>query len=56
MNPINSSLLRIELISFWITERDVVPPAFVISAGISSVPDDIQIFIFSVAVLRPEEI
>jgi hypothetical protein len=45
----NSSLFEIELISLWIPERIVLPPALISSAGILSIRGDLCLFSFSIA-------
>ena len=50
----NSSLLQIELISSWISERTVLPSALTNSAGICSMPVDQSLFSFSTAISKSE--
>jgi hypothetical protein len=40
----NSSLFQIEWMILWISERNVSPPAWIIFAGVSSVPGDLYFF------------
>jgi hypothetical protein len=46
----SSSLFLIELISLWILERNISPPAWISSAGISSLPGDFYLFNFAIAI------
>ena len=45
----NSSLFQIEIISLWIAQHIVLPPALINSAGIWSIPGDLWLLSFSIA-------
>jgi hypothetical protein len=45
----NSSLFQIEIISFWVAQLIFLPPALINCAGICSKPDDLWLYIFSMA-------
>ena len=49
----NSSLFQTELVSLWMSQQTVLPPALISSAGIWSIPGDLLLsFSFSVAFLN----
>jgi hypothetical protein len=50
-SPGNSYLFQMELISLWISERIVLPPALICSVGIWSRPDYLCLFSSSVFML-----
>ena len=45
-----SSLFQIELISLWVSERNVLSSALISSAGIWSIPGDLFLFSLSIAI------
>jgi hypothetical protein len=46
----NSLLFQVEFIIFWISEHNILPPAWTSSVGIWSVPGDFYLFSLSIAI------